>query len=61
MFLLNIRTFGNYIVQKPKTRPSSDMMNRTTGLLITPEAKHKEYKKMAVIAKKNRCDLRKHP
>jgi len=45
IFLLNIKTFGNYIAKKPKTRPSSDMVNSTTQLLIRPEAQHKEYKK----------------
>jgi hypothetical protein len=44
MFLLNAGTSGDYIVQKPETRPSSDTIIRRTGLLITPEAKHKEYK-----------------
>jgi len=48
MFLLNIRTFGSYNIQRPKTKPPSDMMYRTTWLLITPEAEHKEYKKMAL-------------
>jgi len=51
MFLLNINTFGNYSAKKPKTRPPSDMINRTQ-LLITPEAEHKEYKKMALTKRK---------
>jgi hypothetical protein len=48
MYWLNIppehTTFGSYNAQKPKTKPPSDMINRTTQLLITPTVEHKEYK-----------------
>jgi hypothetical protein len=33
------------------------MIYRTTQLLITPEAEHKEYKKMALTKRKNGYDL----
>jgi hypothetical protein len=33
------------------------MINRTTQLLITAKAGHKEYKKIALRKRKNGCDL----
>jgi hypothetical protein len=48
MYWLNIPpehiVFGSYNEQKPKTKPPSNIVNRTTQLLITSTAEHEEYK-----------------